>query len=154
MATGKVLQFDHDRGYGFLAADDGGEDLFLHASSFNGDPAELFPGVSLEFQVMSGDRGRKAYAACFTEERPMPKPSALAAPTILATQHTPLTVSATQQAPLSEEEQMCDVLSQAEFRTELTEMLLKTIPALNGPQISEVRQGLLEFAKNHGWVDA
>jgi cold shock protein len=151
MATGKVLQFDHDRGYGFLAADDGGEDLFLHASAFNGDPTELFPGVSLEFQVMSGDRGRKAYAACFTEERPMPKPPAPAAPlTTSATQQTPLS----EQAPLSEEEQMCDVLSQAEFRTELTELLLKTIPALNGPQVIEVRQGLLEFAKNHGWVDA
>jgi cold shock protein len=145
MATGKVLQFDHDRGYGFLAADDGGEDLFLHASAFNGDSSELFPGVSLEFQVMSGDRGRKAYAACFTEEAPTPKPSAPAAP---------LTTPATQQTSLSEEEQMCDVLSQAEFRTELTELLLRTIPALNGPQIIEVRQGLLEFAKNHGWVDA
>jgi hypothetical protein len=49
---------------------------------------------------------------------------------------------------------MCDVLSQAEFTRELTELLLNTIPALTGPQILEVRQGMLEFARTRGWVDA
>jgi hypothetical protein len=48
---------------------------------------------------------------------------------------------------------MCDVLSQAEFSEELTEILLRTIPALTGPQILEVRQSMLEFAKNRGWID-
>ena len=47
MATGKVLQFDPDRGYGFVAADDGGEDVFLHASVFDGDTSELVPGLPL-----------------------------------------------------------------------------------------------------------
>lgn len=45
MATGRVLQFDHTRGYGFVATNDGGEDVFLHASVFDGDdtlsPAEF-----------------------------------------------------------------------------------------------------------------
>jgi cold shock CspA family protein len=140
MATGKVLQFDPGRGYGFVAADDGGEDIFLHASVFDGDPSELVPGVPLEFQVMAGDRGRKAFAAHFAEQKKYAPLPAL-----------PLS---SQAFSVTEEEQMCDVLSQAEFGTELTEMLLKTLPALTGPQILEVRQGMLEFAKTRGWVDA
>jgi len=137
MATGKVLQFDAGRGYGFVAADDGGEDIFLHASVFNGDPGELVPGVPLEFQVMAGDRGRKAFAVRFAEVGQSREQVAQPAPGF-----TP-----------AEEEQMCDVLSQAEFGAELTELLLKTIPALNGAQILEVRQAVTEFARTRGWVD-
>jgi len=48
---------------------------------------------------------------------------------------------------------MCDLLSQAEFRQKLTEMLLNNAPALTGQQILEVRQSGLEFARKHGWVD-
>jgi cold shock protein len=140
MATGKVLQFDPGRGYGFVAADDGGEDIFLHASVFDGDPSELIPGVPLEFQVMAGDRGRKAFAARFAEEKkPAPPPPPVLSP---------------QAFSVTEDEQMCDVLSQGEFTTELTELLLKTLPALSGSQILEVRQGMLQFAKTRGWVDA
>ncbi len=63
MVTGKLLQFDHVRGYGFVAAEDGGEDIFLHASVFDEDPDLLRPGMRVEFEVMNSDRGRKAFAA-------------------------------------------------------------------------------------------
>jgi CspA family cold shock protein len=143
MATGKVLQFDPGRGYGFVAADDGGEDVFLHASVFDGDPSELAPGVPLEFQVMAGDRGRKAFAAHFVEKtKPAPLP-----PPVLSAQAFSVTEE-------QGEEPMCDVLSQAEFSAELTEMLIRTLPALSGAQILEVRQGMFEFAKTRGWIDA
>lgn len=140
MATGKILQFDPIRGYGFVAADDGGEDVFLHASVFDGDPGELVPGTSLEFQVMAGDRGRKAFGARFTNGL---EPASLPSPVRSAGAVSTL-----------EEEQMCDVLSQAEFGTDITELLLRTIPALTGAQILEVRQGMFEFAKTRGWIDA
>ena len=140
MATGRVLQFDQGRGYGFVAADDGGEDVFLHASVFDGDPSGLIPGLKVEFQVMAGDRGRKAFAVRLADDgsalavRPSPSPSA-------------------QALPPPEDEQMCDVLSRAEFSQEITEILLHTVPALTGQQILEVRQGVLEFARKRGWVD-
>jgi cold shock CspA family protein len=70
MVTGRILQFDHVRGYGFVGADDGGEDVFLHASVFDGDPDELAPGTKMEFKVMAGDRGRKAFAARLVEDEP------------------------------------------------------------------------------------
>jgi cold shock CspA family protein len=53
LVTGRILQFDHTRGYGFVAADDGGEDVFLHASVFDGDPDELVPGTKMGFKVMA-----------------------------------------------------------------------------------------------------
>ena len=137
MATGKVLQFDPVRGYGFVAADDGGEDVFIHASVFNGDPVELIPGTPLEFQVMAGDRGRKAFAVQFAGG----EPAILDKPVI-----PPQLTRAT-------EEPMCDVLSKAEFMAELTELLLKAIPALTGPQILEIRTSLLDFASKRSWVD-
>jgi hypothetical protein len=63
-------------------------------------------------------------------------------------------IPAPQDFSAPEEDQMCDVLSQTEFGTEITELLLNTIPALHGPQILELRQSMLGFAKKRGWVDA
>jgi cold shock protein len=139
MATGKVLQFDPARGYGFVAADDGGEDVFLHASVFDGNPNELTPGTALEFEIMAGDRGRKAFAVRFAADKPSPQVRSMVP---------------AQAPPVLDEEQLCDVLSQSEFAEALTEMMLKTIPALTGPQILEIRHGMMEFARKRGWIDA
>lgn len=147
MATGRVLQFDHARGYGFVAVDDGGEDVFLHASVFDGDPDALTPGVKVEFKIMAGDRGRKAFAARLTGDGE-PEPDLV--------QPNPSVMPA-RKAPGAEvapgEEQMCDLLSQAELETELTELLMGNVPTLTGQQILEIRQGVLDCARKHGWVD-
>jgi cold shock protein len=139
MATGRVLQFDQARGYGFVAAEDGGEDVFLHASVFDGDSSELVPGMLIEFEVMAGDRGRKAYAAHLAPGEP-------------GDEVRPAEVVAGGPAA-ADEEQLCDVLSAPEFSQEITEMLLNVVPAVRGDHILEIRQGMLEFARKHGWVD-
>jgi cold shock protein len=155
LATGRVLQFDQGRGYGFVAADDGGEDVFLHASVFDGDADVLAPGMKVEFKVMAGDRGRKAFAAHLiadefdSEEKPIPAVSA--APPVIPAQAGPGQVHVEAEPP--DEEQMCDVLSQDEFQQQLTELLLTNVPTLTGQQILGVRQSLLECARKHGWVD-
>jgi len=153
-----VLQFEQARGYGFVAADDGGEDVFLHASVFDGDVDVLAPGMRVEFKIMAGDRGRKAFAAHLIDDTLAPEDKPV--PTV---RPTPLAIPA--QAPpgmqpqpqvtaeITDEEQMCDVLSRAEFGQELTELLVNNVSTLTGRQILEVRQGMLECAQKHGWVD-
>ena len=154
LTTGRVLQFDQARGYGFVAADDGGEDVFLHASVFDGDPDDLAPGARVEFKVMAGDRGRKAFGAHLADEEPAPadKPALSPRPVpSLIPSHRP--AHAPGQAQVADDDQLCDVLSPTEFGQELTELLLANVPTLTGQQILEVRQGLLECARKHGWVD-
>jgi cold shock protein len=168
LATGRVLQFDHGRGYGFVAAEDGGEDIFLHASVFDGDSDLLAPGMHVEFQVMSGDRGRKAFAAHLIQggfngdghtDTPPPVLPALAQSVEEPVAPSGQVVSAQvvsaqgESAGMPDEEQLCDVLSPDEFTHAVTELLLGTVPGLTGQQILDVRQSLLEFARQHGWSD-
>jgi CspA family cold shock protein len=157
LATGRVLQFDQVRGYGFVAADDGGEDVFLHASVFDGDPDVLAPGIKVEFKVMAGDRGRKAFAAHLIDDEAgpgdEPVPADRPSPLVVPAQAPPAMAQAAGEEYTPDDEQMCDVLSQAELGQEVTELLLANVPALTGQQILAVRQSVLECARKHGWVD-
>jgi cold shock protein len=159
------MQFDQARGYGFVAADDGGEDVFLHASVFDGDPEELIPGTKLEFKVMAGDRGRKAFAVRVIDEDPAPAsepglaqpprslpsaPPAEPAQPLPPAQNIPPRRLDADAAPDSGP--LCDVLSSVDFGQELAELLLSNVPGLTGHQIVEIRQTVLEYAMKHGWV--
>jgi CspA family cold shock protein len=57
-----VRWFDPERGFGFLAPDDGSEDLFVHASEvLGGDgPKVLREGQAVEYEVGEGPRGPQA----------------------------------------------------------------------------------------------
>ena len=58
--TGKILRFDEIRGYGFIAPDDGGEDVFMHANDLRDNKHLFRPGIKVEFEVEDGERGLKA----------------------------------------------------------------------------------------------
>lgn len=62
MPQGTVRWFDPERGFGFLAPDDGSADLFVHASEVLSDSGSklLREGQPVEFEVGEGDRGPQA----------------------------------------------------------------------------------------------
>lgn len=61
MATGTVKWFNAEKGYGFIAADDGGNDLFAHFSQITGSGyRSLEENQKVEFDVEQGQKGPQA----------------------------------------------------------------------------------------------
>lgn len=67
--TGKVKWFDAERGFGFVASDDGGE-VFLHASALPAGVEAVKPGDKLEFGVADGRRGPQALSVTLLSAPP------------------------------------------------------------------------------------
>jgi CspA family cold shock protein len=57
--TGKVKFFDTDKGFGFVASDDGGE-VFVHANALPAGTTALKPGTRVEFGIADGRKGPSA----------------------------------------------------------------------------------------------
>ena len=128
MVAGRVVRFDSARGYGFIAPDDGGDDVFLHVNDTLMPESQVRRGVVVEFEIEDGERGPKATGvrlARGADGRPLPL----------------------------DDDSLCDVLSTQEFRADVTEVLLTAAPSLTGEQIVQIRGALAQFAKGHGWVE-
>ncbi|MFI6093870.1 cold-shock protein [Streptomyces sp. NPDC051218] len=145
MATGRVIRFDGMRGYGFIAPEYGGEDVFLHVNDLLIPESALRAGLMVEFEIEDSERGLKASKVRLGHdaESPSVQTNGMAAPPI-TTADSP---------PVAEQEPMCDVLSSAEFTLEVTELLLTSAPELTGHQIHDVRQQFVLLGKRRGWVE-
>ena len=61
MPTGTVKWFNTTKGFGFIAPEDGGEDLFVHQSAIQSQGyRELHEGQRVEFTVTQGKKGLQA----------------------------------------------------------------------------------------------
>lgn len=59
--SGTVKWFNDGKGYGFIAPEDGGKDLFVHYSEVSGDGfRSLREGDRVEYTVGHGDKGPSA----------------------------------------------------------------------------------------------
>ncbi|MFE2293860.1 cold-shock protein [Streptomyces sp. NPDC059452] len=128
MVAGRVVRFDSARGYGFIAPETGGDDVFLHVNDMQMPEALVGTGVMVEFDIEDGERGPKAAGVRLAAGE-------------TGKQVTPY------------DDSLCDVLSTEEFTREVTEALLTAAPSLTGQQILQVRNELARFAKNHGWTE-
>ncbi|GAA2303889.1 cold shock domain-containing protein [Streptomyces kunmingensis] len=133
MVAGRVVRFDGARGYGFIAPDDGGEDVFLHVNDLLIPESYLRTGLKVAFDIEEGERGPKASSVQLAEGTAPPTPGRIAA---------------------DGDDVMCDVLRVDEFTNEVTELLLRAAPSLTGEQILAVRRELVQSGRKHGWVDS
>jgi cold shock protein len=59
--TGRVKWFNGDKGFGFIACDDGSQDVFLHFSALNKQGFKsIDENAAVEFSVEKTDRGLSA----------------------------------------------------------------------------------------------
>jgi len=61
MATGTVKWFNADKGYGFIAPDNGGEDVFVHITAVQRAGFDVLnDNQKVSFEVETGRNGREA----------------------------------------------------------------------------------------------
>ena len=61
MRTGTVKWFNESKGYGFIAPEDGSDDVFVHYSAIKGDGfRSLAEGQRVTFEVEQGPKGLQA----------------------------------------------------------------------------------------------
>ena len=60
--TGTVKWFNDSKGYGFITADEGGQDLFAHFREIQGDDGykSLAENARVQFDVTQGPKGLQA----------------------------------------------------------------------------------------------
>lgn len=69
MPTGKVKWYNAEKGFGFIAREDGG-DVHVHSSALPPGVTALKPGQKVEFGIADGRRGESALNVQLLEAKP------------------------------------------------------------------------------------
>ncbi|GAB3128139.1 cold shock domain-containing protein [Tsukamurella serpentis] len=165
MTNGKVVHFDTQRGFGFLAPDAGGDDVFLHVNDIDFDESALRPGTEVTFDVENGDKGLKAVNVAVIGGAPAPRREQRdhrgdrdhrehrgdrERDHRADREHRG---ERREQRPRREAPRAATgALDMQSFVDELTELLLDSSDDLTAGQIIEIRQRIADFAFARGWV--
>jgi cold shock CspA family protein len=152
--SGTVVHYDPNRGFGFLAPESGGADVFVHINDLDVDETALKPGARVEFEIEDTDRGSKAVNVSVTgaapassgggrdrrddhRERPQRDRNDRG-----DHRDRPRRPARTSDGPTD-----ANGLSE-----ELTELLLDASGTLTASQIVAIRRRVIDFAVARGWV--
>ncbi|MFD0841135.1 cold-shock protein [Williamsia serinedens] len=151
--SGTVVHYDPNRGFGFLAPESGGADVFVHINDLDVDESDLKPGARVEFEIEDTDRGSKAVNVSVTGAAPASsggrerrddhrdRPQRDRGDRGDHRERRPRPARAgdgpTDAAGLSDE---------------LTELLLDASGTLTASQIIAIRRRVVDFAVARGWV--
>lgn len=160
--TGKVVHYDANRGFGFLAPESGGADVFLHINDIDIDESELKPGAQVEFEVEETERGSKATNVSVIGSAPAAPPRGGrrddsdhgARSDHGSRDHGSRDQGRDRAAAPRRTSRGSDsaVLDSAVFTEELTELLLDSSGSLTAEQIIGIRSRITDFAIARGWV--
>jgi cold shock CspA family protein len=129
VTLGKILKFDEVRGYGFVAPENGGADVFMHANDLVGDRHLFMAGSLVQFEIEKDGRGDKASSVQLVQEV-----SASSSDESLVTPNRP----DIQRLRVADEPQSAAPASQ--LASDITELLLEASPSMTATQILQVRR--------------
>lgn len=138
METGKIVRFDPEKGYGFIRPDDGGDDLFVHTNDLTFEKASARIGQLVRFRAEESDRGAKAAAVELIEDTRHSE--------YVPREHAPRDHGSRRGSGGRRG-------GESDLQTAITELLLNAAPDLTAAQILDVREALVRFAEDRGWVD-
>jgi CspA family cold shock protein len=142
VTIGKILSFDEVRGFGFIATESGGEDVFMHANDLLDEKHLYIAGATVEFEREEGDRGYKASSVRIVHH----------APAATLASHPARTNSRSYEGGGGVDGNHL-VPSTNQLSRDITELLIEAAPSMTGAQIAQVRQRLVSFARERKWVD-
>lgn len=153
--SGKVVHYDANRGFGFLAPEAGGADVFLHINDIDIDENALKPGAKVEFDIEETDRGTKAVNVAVTEAAPADESGGGFRGHRRDNHDHGRSHDRDRDRDRDRPRRPRGgggSLDAASFTEELTELLLDSADDLTAAQIVAIRQRVTDFAVGRGWV--